>query len=137
MGINVTAPISLIASAFSIAGGALAILDFTVVFIQIITGSQDVIFSYLISWFIVGVIFAILVIYGVLLTRRKHNLGKYMVLFASLSFPVSFLFQLASTPGSTFPLLHYSPFIGSPWLIFSLVGGIILIIHDGYYYSIG
>jgi hypothetical protein len=123
-----TAKSGTIASALSIVGGALAIIDFTAVFIQIISGSQNVILSDLISWYTVGVTFAILVICGVLLAHRKHKVGKYLVFFASLSFPISLLFLLAPTLGSIF-LFHYSPFIGSPWLTFSLVGGIILIIR--------
>lgn len=79
-------------------------------------------------YYLIGVAIGLLVIAGSLITYKISKVrGGLLVFFASMSFPVDFLLILLPMPvGSIIPL--YMPFaLGSPWLLFSLIGGVLLL----------
>jgi len=118
----------LIGIGLGVLGGVLSILDFSLIFVEVTSGSVGVILEYLVVWYVVGAGLGFLVISGALLAYRGYKVGRYLVLIPSLSFPVSFLFLPLTIPGNTVPILHYYPFIGSHWLVLSLIGGAMLMI---------
>lgn len=111
----------------SVLGGFLSIIDFTLVFAKIIMESAGVILAYLSVWYVTGVTLGLLVILGTLLEYRGCKTGKYMIMIPPLTFPLSFFLILLPKAGTLIPLLYYYPFVGSHWLLLSLIGGFIML----------
>jgi hypothetical protein len=117
----------LIGGFLSVLGGVLSIVDFSLVCANIIMESIGVILPYLIAWYVVGVTLGLLVIVGTLLEYRGCKSGRYMIMIPPLAFPLSFFLILLPKAGALIPLLHYYPFVGSQWLLLSLIGGFIIL----------
>jgi hypothetical protein len=110
----------------SVLGGLLSIIDFTVVFVKILSGSVGVLLEYLAAWYILGVGLAFLAILGAVLAFRGHKFGGYMIIISSLAFPLSFLLHIIAFKYYVpIPMFYYYPFLASHWLLLSLTGGIL------------
>jgi len=111
----------------SVLGGVLSIIDFSLVCAKIIMESVGVILAYLIAWYVIGVTLGLLVILGTLLEYRGCKTSRYMIMIPPLTFPLSFFLTLLPKAGTLIPLLYYYPFVGSHWLLLSLIGGFIML----------
>lgn len=81
------------------------------------------------SWYVVGVGLSLMVLAGAILAYKRHiDLGAILVLIPSILSPIwLLLFVMFSRPEGVIARVLYQALADSGWLIFSLVGGILIV----------
>lgn len=85
--------------------------------------------KYLIAWYLVALGLALLVLSSAFIVYKgREALGGTIMLITSLSLPINFILLLIPGPvGNMIPVLYYHPQPASSWLLFSIIGGILIL----------
>jgi len=106
--------------------GVISLLEFSIFFARYVFSVRIV--GYLVVWYLVAAGLSLLVLWAAFMVYRGRKVLGGTVMFAtSLSFPVNFiLFAIPGPIGSMIPKWYY-PLPTSVWLLFSMIGGILII----------